>query len=82
MDVHGAEGKILNGSKNLLNNNIKYILMEMHTEKDLNKFSPGYTNQKLLKILLKRILIVTSYLHILMDFETFLHQVMRYKNYI
>lgn len=54
MDVHGAEGKILNGSKNLLNNNIKYILMEMHTEKDLNKFSPGYTKSKIIKNLIEK----------------------------
>ena len=52
MDVHGAEGKILNGSNNLLKNNIKYILMEMHTEDDLNKFSPGFSKSKIIKNLL------------------------------
>ena len=52
MDVHGAEGKILNGANNLLNNNIDYILMEMHTENDLDKFSPGFTKSKIIQNLI------------------------------
>ncbi|MBD1173774.1 FkbM family methyltransferase [Pelagibacterales bacterium SAG-MED01] len=49
MDVHGAEGKILNGSNELLNDNIKYLLMELHTENDLKKFSPGFSKSKIIK---------------------------------
>ena len=52
MDVHGAEGKILNGSEELLNNNIKYLLMELHTENDLKKFSPGFSKSKIIKNLI------------------------------
>ncbi len=52
MDVHGAEGKILNGAKSLLSTNIKYILMEMHREDDLKKFSPGFTKSKIIENLI------------------------------
>ena len=49
LDAHGAEGKILSGSKNLLKNNVNYILMEVHTPKDLEMYSPGYTNVDIVK---------------------------------
>jgi FkbM family methyltransferase len=49
MDVHGAEGKILFGSKNLLKKNVNYLLMELHTSKDLEKYSPGFTKADIIK---------------------------------
>jgi len=49
MDVHGAEGKILFGSKNLLKKNVDYLLMELHTSNYLEKFSPGYTKTDIIK---------------------------------
>jgi len=52
MDVHGAEGKILAGSNKLLFNNINYILMELHTDDDLKKFSPGFTKSKIVENLI------------------------------
>ena len=39
IDVHGAEGLVLAGSKNLLKENLKFILLELHTNKYLYKFS-------------------------------------------
>ena len=52
MDVHGAEGKILAGSNDLLSNNIKYLLMELHTDHDLKKFSPGFSKAKIIQNLI------------------------------
>ena len=49
MDVHGAEGKILSGSKNLLKKNVNYLLMELHTSKYLEKYSPGFTKADIIK---------------------------------
>ena len=49
IDVHGAEGKILSGSKNLLKKNVNYLLMELHTSNDLVKYSPGYTKEDIIK---------------------------------
>jgi len=52
MDVHGAEGKILTGSNDMLLNNINFLLMELHTENDLKKFSPGFTKTSIVKNLI------------------------------
>jgi len=52
MDVHGAEGKILAGSNDLLFSNVNYLLMELHTKDDLKKFSPGYTKTSIIKNLI------------------------------
>ncbi len=52
MDVHGAEGKILAGSSDLLFNNVDYLLMELHTKDDLKKFSPGFTKTMIVKNLI------------------------------
>ena len=49
MDVHGAEGKILFGSKNLLKKNVNYLLMELHTSDQLEKYSPGFTKADIIK---------------------------------
>jgi FkbM family methyltransferase len=52
MDVHGAEGKILAGSNNLLLNNVNFLLMELHIANDLKKFSPGFTKTSIVKNLI------------------------------
>ena len=49
MDVDGAEGKILSGSKNLLKKNINYLIMEMHVTSYLEKHSPGITKADIIK---------------------------------
>ena len=53
MDVHGAEGKILAGSNKLLSKNIKYLLMELHTDHDLKKFSPGFSKVQIIQNLIE-----------------------------
>ena len=52
MDVDGAEGKILSGSKNLLKKNINYLIMEMHVTSYLEKHSPGITKVDIIKRLI------------------------------
>ena len=52
MDVDGAEGKILSGSKNLLKTNINYLIMEMHVTSYLEKHSPGITKADIIKRLI------------------------------
>ena len=52
IDVHGAEGKVLKGAQNLLSNNIKYIILELHTNEYLDRYSPGYTKIEIIKFLI------------------------------
>ena len=52
VDVHGAEGKVLFGSKKILQNNTKIILLELHTSKYLKKFSNGCSRKKIIEYLL------------------------------
>ena len=52
IDVHGAEGKVLKGAQNLLSNNIKYIILELHTNEYLERYSPGYTKIDVIKLLI------------------------------
>ena len=53
IDVHGAEGLVLRGSISILKNNCKIILLELHSDEYLNKFSQGDTRASIIKILLK-----------------------------
>ena len=48
IDVHGAEGKVLDGSKKILKESVKVILLEMHTNEFINNFSGGMNRKKLL----------------------------------
>ena len=47
IDVHGAEGKVVLGSKNILKNT-KIILLELHTSDFLKKFSNGLNKKEIL----------------------------------
>lgn len=51
MDVHGFEGKILGGMPELLRGPLKYLLMELHPNLFLEKFTPGLTRMKILDML-------------------------------
>lgn len=53
IDVHGAEGLVLRGSISILKNNCKIILLELHSDEYLNKFSQGDTRASIIKILLE-----------------------------
>lgn len=52
IDVHGAEGKVLKGAQNLLSDNIKYIILELHTNEYLERYSPGYTKIEVINLLI------------------------------
>ena len=52
MDVDGAEGKILSGSKNLLKKNINFLIMELHVTRYLKRHSPGITKADIIKRLI------------------------------
>ena len=52
VDVHGAEGKIFGGANSLLKNNIEAILLELHTESFIKKFSEGYNRSEIVKNLI------------------------------
>lgn len=51
IDIHGSEGFMLEGSRDFLKNKVKFILLELHPEDVVNKFSPGYSRKKILKLL-------------------------------
>ena len=50
MDVHGFEGKILGGMPEVLAQ-MKYLLMELHPNLFLEKFTPGLTRMRILDML-------------------------------
>ena len=52
IDVHGAEGKVLLGSKYILKNLVKVILLELHTNKYINQFSDGLNRKKIIEHLI------------------------------
>ena len=52
IDVHGAEGKVLGGSTHVLENYVRYVLLEMHPEEMHTQFSPGYTRRSIVEILI------------------------------
>ena len=47
IDAHGAEAKILGGGKKILQD-VNYILLELHTDLDIETYSPGYTKKKVI----------------------------------
>ena len=53
IDAHGAEAKILSGANNLLKN-ISYILLELHTDSDIEIYSPGYNKKQVIENLIKQ----------------------------
>ncbi len=53
IDVHGAEGLVLKGSNDILKNNCKIILLELHSNDYLKKFSDGENRVSIIDFLLK-----------------------------
>jgi FkbM family methyltransferase len=51
VDVHGAEGKVLGGSRAILNDSVRCVLFEVHPDDYLEKYSAGYTRRDVLGIL-------------------------------
>ena len=54
VDVHGAEGKIFAGANNLLANHVEAILLELHSEKFIKKFSEGHDRVKIILNLISK----------------------------
>ena len=52
IDVHGAEGKVLDGSKKILKESVKVILLELHTNEFINNFSGGMNRKKIIELLI------------------------------
>ena len=63
IDVHGAEGLVLNGAKNILENSVEYILLEVHQQQLLDLFSNGIKKNEILDQLNQEDLIIILYLH-------------------
>ncbi len=51
MDVHGFEGKVLGGMREVLNGPLQYLLLELHPNFYLEKFTPGITRAQILNTL-------------------------------
>lgn len=48
IDVHGAEGKVIRGGKKILQENVKVILLELHSQKDLDIYSNGIKRKEVI----------------------------------
>lgn len=51
IDVHGSEGKVLRGMKQLLKKSIDFVLMELHPSTYLDQYSGGITRGEILALL-------------------------------
>lgn len=51
MDVHGFEGKILGGMTQTLRNSLQFLLLELHPNVYLEKYTPGITRMQILDLL-------------------------------
>ncbi len=52
IDVHGAEHKVLLGSATILNKKVKIILLELHTNQYIEKFSDGSNRKNVIEFLI------------------------------
>lgn len=51
MDVHGTEGKILGGMPRTLRGPLEFLLLELHNNLYLRKYTPGITRNRILDLL-------------------------------
>ena len=54
IDVHGAEGKVLSGSSQILEKYAKVIFLELHSSEYLKKYSNGLTRKKIITSLIEK----------------------------
>lgn len=76
IDVHGAEGNVLLGSKNVLKESINYILLELHQQQILSRYSEGMTRFDIMDYLLD----LKFQLYIISPFRGS-HRLYEYKEY-
>jgi FkbM family methyltransferase len=50
IDVHGAEGKVIAGMKNMLKEQVKFVLLELHPDDYLKNYSMGIGRREILSI--------------------------------
>ena len=48
IDVHGAEGKVIRGGKKVLKESVKVILLELHSQNDLDIYSNGIKRKEII----------------------------------
>jgi len=48
MDIHGFEGKVLQGMKTILQDSLEFLFLELHPNVYLEKFTPGITRGMIL----------------------------------
>lgn len=51
MDVHGAEGKVLRGMRQVLRTSVQFLLLEMHPVNLLKRYSAGISREEMLSLL-------------------------------
>ncbi len=51
IDVHGAEGRVLAGGGRTLRESVSYVLLELHPNVYLSRFSPGISRNQVLDML-------------------------------
>lgn len=51
MDVHGCEGKLIQGMQRVLKDDVQYLLLELHDSFRLEQYSPGFNRSQLLSSL-------------------------------
>lgn len=54
VDVHGAEGFVLDGADKLLRNYIKCIILELHSDNYLKRYSSGFDKIKIITNLIEK----------------------------
>lgn len=54
IDVHGSEGKVLEGSRDFLDNSVQVIFLELHQQHELNKYSDGMSKYEILNLLYEK----------------------------
>lgn len=51
MDIHGAEGKAIGGMTATLRDHVSFLLLELHPNQYLRKYSPGVDRHRILDVL-------------------------------
>ena len=54
IDVHGAEKKVLMGSKNILDKKVKIIILELHSNEYIKKFSDDSNRKEVIEFLIAK----------------------------
>ncbi|MCG6872597.1 MAG: FkbM family methyltransferase [Gammaproteobacteria bacterium] len=53
VDVHGTEGIVLQGMREILRQHVRFLLLESHSYRYLDRYSPGVTREEILELLIE-----------------------------